>query len=60
MDDALEVFEILVHDMFSKAKKDDQRARLRTLKDLDVAATTLADRTCGFVQRPYLSIPLIL
>ena len=29
--------------MFAKAKKADQKARMRSLKDLDVAATTLAE-----------------
>jgi TnpA family transposase len=43
LDDALEVFEALVHDLFGSAKKADQKARLRNLKDLDAAATTLAE-----------------
>src|SRR5882724_567831 len=43
LDDALEVFEMLVHDVFGKAKKADQHARMRTLKDLDAAAATLAE-----------------
>ena len=42
LDDALEVFEMLVHELFGKAKKADLAARMRTLKDLDAAATTLA------------------
>lgn len=43
LDDALQVFEMLVHDLFTKARKADQKARMRTLKDLDAAATTLAE-----------------
>ena len=42
-DDALEVLELLLHELFDEAEKADQRARLRTLKDLDGAAATLAD-----------------
>jgi len=42
-DDALAVLEMLLHDMFGGAKREDQKTRLRTLKDLDRAATTLAD-----------------
>jgi TnpA family transposase len=41
-DDALEVLEVLLNDLFDEAKKADRKARLRTLKDLDAAATTLA------------------
>ena len=43
LDDALEVFEMLVHELFGEAKKADQQARVRTLKDLDAAAATLAE-----------------
>jgi len=42
-DDALEVFELLLHELFDEAEKADQKARLRTLKDLDGAALMLAD-----------------
>jgi TnpA family transposase len=42
-DDALALLEMLLHEMFGGAKREDQKTRLRTLKDLDRAATTLAD-----------------
>lgn len=41
-DDALEVLEALLREMFGDAVKADKKARLRTLKDLDQAAATLA------------------
>jgi TnpA family transposase len=41
-DDALEVLEVLLRDLFGGAIKADKKARLRTLKDLDLAAATLA------------------
>lgn len=41
-DDALEVLETLLRDLFNAATKADKKARLRTLKDLDHAAATLA------------------
>jgi hypothetical protein len=41
-DDALEVLEALLRDLFSDAVKADKKARLRTLRDLDQAAGTLA------------------
>jgi TnpA family transposase len=41
-DDALEVLEALLRELFSNAVKADKKARLRTLKDLDLAAATLA------------------
>ena len=41
-DDALEVLEALLRDLFGDAIKADKKARLRTLKDLDQAAATLA------------------
>ncbi|MDY7549136.1 Tn3 family transposase [Glaciimonas sp. CA11.2] len=47
-DDALEVMEILLHQLFSGAMKVDQKARLRSLKDLDAAATVLA-QACAFL-----------
>lgn len=40
-DDALEVLEALLRDLFTDAQKADQKARLRTLKDLDRAAAVL-------------------
>jgi TnpA family transposase len=42
-DDALALLEMLLNDIFGGAKRKDQKTRLRTLKDLDRAATTLAD-----------------
>jgi hypothetical protein len=45
-DDALEVLEIVLHDLFAEAVRADRQARLRTLKDLDQAALTLA-ATCA-------------
>lgn len=42
LDDALEVLEGLLRDLFGDAVKADKKARLRTLKDLDQAAATLA------------------
>ena len=47
-DDALEVLEIVLHDLFGQAMRADRKARLRTLKDLDQAATLLAE-TCKTV-----------
>jgi TnpA family transposase len=41
-DDALEVLEIILRDLFGDAVKADKKARLRSLKDLDTAAATLA------------------
>jgi TnpA family transposase len=41
-DDALEVLESLLRELFGKAVKADKKSRLRTLKDLDQAAATLA------------------
>jgi hypothetical protein len=42
LDDALEVLEALLRDLFANAIKADKKARLRTLKDLDRAAAALA------------------
>lgn len=42
-DDALEVLEALLRDLFNAALRADKKARLRTLKDLDKAAATLAN-----------------
>lgn len=41
-DDALEVLEALLRDLFSNAEKTDKKARMRSLKDLDRSAATLA------------------
>lgn len=50
-DEALEILEILLHDLFETAKEADKKARLRTLKDLDKAATTLAT-ACNAILDP--------
>ena len=39
-DDALEVLEALLRDLFSNAEKADKKARMRSLKDLDRSAAT--------------------
>ena len=44
-DDVLEVLETILRELFGDAIKADKKARLRTLKDLDQAAATLA-RAC--------------
>ncbi|PYD85186.1 Tn3 family transposase [Pseudomonas syringae pv. pisi] len=41
-DDALEVLEVILHELFGNAVKADRKSRLRSLKDLDEAAATLA------------------
>lgn len=41
-DDALEVLEALLRDIFNNAEKADKKARLRSLKDLDRSAAMLA------------------
>jgi TnpA family transposase len=41
-DDALLMLENVLHDLFNGAKKADKETRLRTIKDLDRAASTLA------------------
>lgn len=41
-DDALDVLDLLLRELFTKAQKEDRKTRLRTLKDLDQAASTLA------------------
>lgn len=43
LDDALELFEVLVADIVREATLDYRRSRLRTLRDLDAAATTLKE-----------------
>ena len=42
-DDALEVFEMLVADVFGDAQAEDRKARLRSLKDLDALSITLTE-----------------
>jgi hypothetical protein len=41
-DDALEVLEVILRELFGNAVKADKKSRLRSLKDLDAAAATLA------------------
>lgn len=52
-DDALEVLEIVLRDIFAKAELVARKARLRTLKDLDAAAMVLA-KACYMVLNPDL------
>jgi TnpA family transposase len=42
-DDALEVLEIVLDDIFGKAEREDKKIRFRSLKDLDQSAMILAD-----------------
>ncbi len=42
-DDALEVFEMLLDEVFGDAQAEDQKSRLRSLKDLDALAITLTE-----------------
>ena len=52
-DDALDVLDLLLRDLFARAKQADHKARLRTLKDLDKAASTLAE-ACRMLLDPNL------
>ena len=52
-DDALDVLDMLLRDLFAKAQQADRKARLRTLKDLDQAASTLAN-ACRMLLDPSL------
>ena len=42
LDDVIEVLDALLHEFFTRAANADKKARLRSLKDLDQAATVLA------------------
>ncbi|EPM90638.1 Tn5045 transposase [Pseudomonas syringae pv. actinidiae ICMP 19068] len=42
-DDALDVLDLLLRDLFTKAEKENRKVRQRTIKDLDRAASTLAE-----------------
>lgn len=53
-DDALDILEQLLNEIFSDAAKSDQKSRLRNLRDLDAAATILAD-TCTLLLNTELS-----
>jgi TnpA family transposase len=52
-DDVLEVLESLLGDLFGDAEKADQKARLRSLKDLDEVTATLV-RACRWLLDPAL------
>jgi hypothetical protein len=52
-DEVLEVLEMLMHDLFGKAVTADQKARLRTLKDLDESAAALTE-ACRLLLDPEL------
>lgn len=43
LDDALDILNNLLNEIFGKAFKEGQKARLRSIRDLDSAAMTLAD-----------------
>ena len=53
-DDAMEVLEALLRQLFGQASRAEKKARLRTLKDLDQAAATLA-RACQMLLDPDVS-----
>ena len=53
-DDALDVLDMLLRDLFSRAMKEDKKKRLRTLKDLDQASRLLA-KACQIFIDPSLS-----
>ncbi len=61
-DDAFDVLSMLLRDLFARAEQADRMARLRTLKDLDQAALTLAE-ACRMLPiadtRPSLSEPML-
>lgn len=42
-DDALDVFDMLIRDLFARSVSSGKKARLRTLRDLDAAALSLAE-----------------
>jgi TnpA family transposase len=52
-DDALDVLDLLLRELFTRAEKEDRKVRQRTLKDLDRAASTLA-QACRMVLDPGL------
>ena len=52
-DDALDVLDMLLRELFANAQQADRKARLRTLKDLDKAASTLAE-ACRMLLDPGL------
>lgn len=52
-DDALDVLDLLLRELFTRAEKEDRKVRQRTLKDLDRAASTLA-QACRMLLDPGL------
>ena len=52
-DEAVEVLDILLHEIFSDAEKEDRKARLRSIRDLDSGAITLM-QACSFLLDPAL------
>ena len=52
-DDALDVLDLLLRELFTKAEKEDRKVRQRSLKDLDRAASTLAE-ACRMLLDPEL------
>ena len=54
MDDALDLLDILIEEIFTKATKAGEKARLRTIKDLDAAAVQLG-QVCRVLLDPTLS-----
>ena len=52
-DDALDVLDLLLRELFTKAEKEDRKVRQRTIKDLDRAASTLA-QACRMLLDPGL------
>ena len=53
LDDALDLLDILITEVFSNAVKAGEQARLRTIKDLDAAASQLG-RACRLVLDPLI------
>ena len=52
-DDALDLLDLLLRELFTKAEKEDRKVRQRSLKDLDRAASTLAE-ACQMLLDPAL------
>jgi TnpA family transposase len=52
-DDALDVLDLLLRELFTKAEKEDRKVRQRSLKDLDRVASTLAE-ACRMLLDPAL------
>jgi TnpA family transposase len=53
-DDALDVLDLLLRELFTKAQQAHRKARMRTIKDLDEAAATLAE-ACRMLLDPTLA-----